>query len=299
MPKHVWPYIIGFIAITFWGGTPPATQVAVAGIDALDVGMLRTVLAGALLLPLGLLLRLPRPSNRQGWTELAASAIGGSIGFTLLFSLGVKLTSTAHAALIIAAAPVLTGFIGFALQRRWPRGLWWVGAVIAMIGEAVLIGSRAVGATQGAATVEGDLIVLASVAFVSIGYVGGSRLSARIGTGPATTWALSLAGVLLLPVLLARIAATPLDLSAANAGSWTAMAYLVLAASIGGNAAWSWALGHGGIVHISPLQYIQPVISLVIAVLLFSEVITPPVIVSLVIILAGVILTRVALMRVV
>lgn len=298
MPKHLWPFVVGFVAITLWGGTPPATQVAVAGIDALSVGMLRTVLAGALMCPLGLILRLPRPSSRHEWTLLAISAVGGSIGFTLLFSLGIKLTSTAHAALILAAAPVLTGFIGFGLQRRWPRGLWWVGAAIAMAGEAVLIGSRAAGAAGETATVEGDLIVLSSIAFVSTGYIAGGRLSLRIGTWPATIWGLTLAAVLLLPFLLARIAAAPLDLSTANAASWLGVVYLVLAASIGGNAAWYWALGRGGIVHIAPLQYIQPIISLIFAVLLFGEAITLPIIVSLTIILTGVILTRVALMRV-
>ena len=42
LAKHLWPFVVGFVAITLWGGTPPATQVAVAGIDALSVGMLRT-----------------------------------------------------------------------------------------------------------------------------------------------------------------------------------------------------------------------------------------------------------------
>ena len=297
MSRTFLPYAVGAIAIVLWGAAPAATQVAVAGVDAANVGMLRPVLATAVLLPLALVLRLPLPRGLGGWLDLVVSSLGGFVGFTLLFSLGVKQTSTAHAALILAAAPVLTGFIGFALQRRAPRPLWWVGAAVALAGEAVLIGSRASGAAPDAATLPGDLLVLASVLFVSCGYVAGGRLAAQIGTWAATVWGISLAGVCLLPVLAGRIDWAHSPLSDANTGSWLAVLYLAFCASILGYVAWYWALQRGGVVQISALQFVQPVVSLAIAVVLFAEPLSAPIAMALLLILAGVSLTRVALRR--
>ena len=286
------PYLAAFVAIVVWGATPPATQIAVAGIDSATVGMLRTVIAAAILLPSALLLRLPGPKDRESWIALCVVALAGFVGFSLLFTVGVKLTSTTHAALILAAAPVFTGLIGFAVERRWPRWLWWLGGAIALVGEAILIGYRESGAVRGAATLEGDLVALASVVFVSAGYVAGGRLSSRIGTWATTAWGISLAGVVLLPVLLSRLRFAQVAITGSNASSWLAVIFLAVFPSIIGYAAWCWALDKGGIARISPIQFAQPVVSLVLAVGLLSEPITFSILIALATIVCGVVITR-------
>lgn len=285
------PYAVGFIAIFIWGGSPVATQLAIQSIDPLNVGVLRTVLAGAILLPLGLLLRLPFPNTREGWIELWVSSLAGFVGFTLLFSLGLNYTSTTHAALILTAAPIFTGFIGFVIEKAWPRWLWWLGAAVALLGEAILIGYRAPASAAGEATVEGDLLVLAAVVFVSMGYVAGGRLAARIGTRSATAWGLSLAGVILLPVIALRMDFSQPLVTAATTPSWLAVLYLAILVSIVGYITWYWALDKGGIARIAPVQFLQPLVSLLLAVVLFSEPITPQILIALVTVIFGVILT--------
>jgi drug/metabolite transporter (DMT)-like permease len=107
------PYAMALITIFIWGATPLATQIAVASIDSSIVGMMRTVAAAALIAPVALLLRFPLPPDRAGWLALCVSALAGFVGYTLLFTVGLKHTSTTHAALILASAPVFTGLIGF------------------------------------------------------------------------------------------------------------------------------------------------------------------------------------------
>lgn len=284
------PYIAAALAVMVWGATPAATRFAVAEIDPGTVGILRTVLAGALVLPWALATRQRLPGDTIGRWQLLISSIAGFIGFTVLFSIGVAQTSTAHAGLIVAAAPVLTGLIGFATSRNWPRPLWWVGAAIALIGEAVLMFGRFGDTVGNPATIEGDLMLLAGTACASAGYVAGGGLATRIGTLPATAWSIGIAAVLLLPALWWLSPRT--DWAAVGALGWGGVVSLALGASVIGYAAWYWAIGQAGIARVAPLQFAQPLVALIIAVAVLSEPITTPIVVSTLLVLAGVVVTR-------
>ena len=210
-------------AVVVWGLTPVATKLAVDEIDALTAGILRTVIAMAPGLPLALALRLPLPTDGRDWHLLVISAVSGFVAFPLLFAIGVDLTTTAHAALIMAALPIFTGLFGALVERRLPRRRWWRGAALALAGEVVLVGAR-FGFEEPGASLEGDLLTLASCIAAAAGYVAGSRLSSRIGTWSTTFWGLSLGGVVLLPLLAMRFGAT--DWTAVTAVGWTATLYL-------------------------------------------------------------------------
>ena len=54
---------VAMIAMVIWGATPVATKLGVAEIDPLVIGMLRTLLAAAITLPLALAWRVARPSG--------------------------------------------------------------------------------------------------------------------------------------------------------------------------------------------------------------------------------------------
>jgi drug/metabolite transporter (DMT)-like permease len=272
-------------AVVAWGFTPAATKLAVDEIDALTVGILRTVLAMAPGLPLALALRLPLPTGRGDWRLLAVSAVSGFVAFPLLFAIGVELTTTAHAALIMAALPIFTGLFGALVERRLPGRRWWRGAALAVAGEVVLVGAR-FGFEEPGASLEGDLLTLASCIAAAAGYVAGSRLSPRIGTWSTTFWGLSLGGVVLLPLLAMRFGAT--DWAAVTAVGWNATLYLALFPTVLAYAGWYWALARGGTARIGSVQFAQPVVALGAAVTAMGEVMTVPLAVATVAILAGI-----------
>jgi drug/metabolite transporter (DMT)-like permease len=259
--------------------------------DAVTVGMLRTVIAAVILFPLALLLRFPIPRDRECWIAVIVSALAGFVGFTLLFTVGQKFTSTAHAALILASAPIFTGFIGFAVERKWARSIWWVGAIIALVGEGILITYRTPGLVKDA-TLAGDLLVLVSVLFVSAGYVTGGRSSSKIGAWPTTAWSISLAGLLLAPGLLWRLDTIHFAPLYSDLTSWLAVLYLAVFTSIVGYAAWYGGIGRAGVARISPIQFGQPVVSLAIAVAVVGETITAPILIAVLVILVGLAITR-------
>jgi drug/metabolite transporter (DMT)-like permease len=276
-------------AVVLWGGSALATKVAVTGLDPFAVGLLRTLLAGIVALPLILLGRLRPPRSGRGRAYLAVSAIGGFAIFPLLFSYGIQLTTAGHAALLLAILPVLTGSIAALLERRLPGGRWWLGCAIAVAGTALLVGARFDVSLEDGSVV-GDLVVLASGVFASAGYVTGARAARETGTWAVTLWGLVLGSVVLLP--LAPFVLVPGELMAADALTWVSVLYLALLSSIVGYAAWYWALGQGGIGRTGLAQFVQPLVGVVLAVALLGETVTWPMAAAAVAILAGVALAR-------
>ena len=289
MGRRLAVFAAAYGAVVLWGATPIVTKLAVAEIDPLAVGLLRTLLAAVAALPLIVLGRLKPPASREGRAYLAVSALGGFVIFPLLFSLGIELTTAGHGALLLGILPVLTGLIAALLERRVPGGRWWLGCAVALAGTAVLVGERFdLGLSDGSSL--GNLLVLASAVAAAAGYVTGARAAREAGTWPVTLWGLVLGSIALLPVLPFVLA--PDNLAGAGATAWTSVLYLALASSIVAYAAWYWALGRGGIGRTGLAQFVQPLVGLVLAVTLLGEALSGGMVLAAALILAGVALAR-------
>lgn len=285
------PYLAGGLAVAIWGATPAATAVLAREVAPGLIGIARLMASAAILLPVALIVRPRLPSDRGGWSALLVSATVGLFGSFMLQGLGIPRTSTTHAALILALSPVFTAIVQFLLSRHWPTRLWWIGSVIALSGVATLVFSRNLAGGGSPATLLGDLIVLAGTITVSIGYVAGSRLSSRIGLFAATTWSLLIGAVIALPALPVLSS----GLGAITWVGWAALAFLAALCTPIAFAAWFWALDQGGVATIAPLQFGQPIVSLIIAATLLSESLSATVLLALCLISCGVYLSRRAL----
>ncbi len=287
--RRVAVLLAAYGAVFFWGATPLATKVAVAGLDPLAVGLLRTLLAGMVALPLILFGRVAPPKSQSGRACLAISALGGFVVFPLLFSYGIQLTTAGHGALLLGILPVLTGLIAALSERRLPGGRWWLGCTIALAGTVLLVGTRFdLSLEDGGA--RGDLLVLASAVAASAGYVTGARAARETGAWAVTLWGLVLASFVLLPVL--PFVFEWRALAAAGALAWGAVLYMALLCSILAYAAWYWALGQGGIGRIGLAQFAQPLVGVALAVTLLGEAVSWPMVTAAAAILAGVALAR-------
>ena len=87
------PVVTAGLIMLIWGATPVATRLAVADLQPIQVGLLRTVFAGLLALPIALALRLPLPKDRRSFLLLVVSGACGFIVFPLLYSVGQRDTS--------------------------------------------------------------------------------------------------------------------------------------------------------------------------------------------------------------
>jgi len=277
---------VAVLAVVIWGASPVAAKVAVADLPVLTVAILRTVLGGLAALPVALAMRVPLPAGRNQRLLLVLSGFCGFVGFPVLFTIGVGLTSANHASMILACLPVFTGAIAMTWDAKRPAGLWWAGCAIALAGELVLITAR--GTTGGVqASLAGDLVVLASNLFASLGYVAGGRLQRAGYPSTGTTfWGVVIFAAVLAPTV--PFALSGVDLAAVPLKAWTAVAYLAVMITIVGYIMWYWALGKGGIERIGLIQFLQPVSGVILALILLGEQFTPIFMAASAIILFGV-----------
>jgi drug/metabolite transporter (DMT)-like permease len=275
------------LALLIWGGTPIVTKIAVARVDPVIVGFLRTAIPAAIALPLvaAFWSRLTPPGTWRERRLLAASGLGGFVFFPLLFSVGLRYTTASHAALILAAAPIFTGLFAALAERRLPPTAWWLGSAIALAGEIFLIGFR-LGYQDHGATVGGDLLMVAAAAAAAMGYVAGARLSTRIGTWSTTFLGIVAAGLVLAPALVWQGASVAW--SAVRLEDWLAILYLGALSTVLGYVCWYWALARGGIARIGATQFTLPIIILGLAALVLGETITLPLVLATAVILSGV-----------
>ena len=282
MPVMVLGAALGAVAV--WSGTVIVTKLTVAAADPIAIGAWRTILAGLIALPLALRTAVP-PRDAAAWRSIALSALGAYILFPILFTVGTARTSAAHAGLVMAVLPVLTGMIAALFDRRWPRLRWWLGCLVAFLGTASLISGR-FGLGAGTASLAGDLLVLASCVAAAFGYVVGARASRNAGAWPVTLWGLVLAA-------LALLAVSPLipgfwSVAANPSETWLGIGYLAVFSSIIGYALWYWALSKGDIARNGTVQFLQPVLTLGLAVVLLAEALSPWLLLSAAVILLGV-----------
>jgi len=263
------PVAVALALMVVWGGTPMFSKIAIAQIDPLMVGILRTVIAGCLALPLAVAMRHPLPSDARGRQLLGFSAFSAFIAFPLLFTVGQQYTSALHGALVLATLPVFTSLFGTLLERRRVSKTWVVGCVIALAGEAVVIVWRTAGVAQGS-SLKGDLMVLASSMLCALGYVAGARLSQRgYASLPTTLWGASAAAIVLAPLMAWQLART--GVPHAGPAAWGSVLVLALLTSVLGYVAWYWALGKGGISRIAPVQFTQPLFGIALAAVVLGD----------------------------
>lgn len=268
-------FVAAGFAVVLFALVPASTRMAGLQLDGLSIGYMRAVGAGLLTAPLLVVCRLRLPTDLRSLGLLLVYAFGNFAGFPVLFSFGTQRTSGAHAALIMAATPLLVGLIGIVLNRRLPRCGWFVGMAVAVMGEAALVGLRNLGTAAGA-TLAGDTIVFAGCALSALGLAAGARLGSRMNPLAGAFWAMTIAAVGLAPFAAVHALTVPDRYLHLTWLTWAAMVQITLGAAVLANIAFVWALSKGGLVRVAPLQFAQPVCALFFASALLNERLTLP-----------------------
>jgi drug/metabolite transporter (DMT)-like permease len=222
--------------------------------------------------------RLPSPAV---WKYTLPAALCFGIYISVFFTAVTK-TSVAHAEFINSLAPLLVipaGFLLFAERPNWAAlkfgGLSLVGLVIVLF----------TGPEQGAATVEGDLLMII-VLVATVAYLMSSKFARGRGVGTADFMAI------VMPVAL--VTATPVALIVAGDElwplSWQAwVAVIILSFLTGGAAHGLLFFAHRSvpIATISVMQVSQPALSAFWAWVIVDEAITATQIPGMLLVIVG------------
>jgi drug/metabolite transporter (DMT)-like permease len=261
--------LLGFVGMAIFGGTLPATRIAVSEIDPIALTSLRTAIAGLCSLALLLVLRRPLPP-RALWPQLMITMLCVAILFPLLMSLGMQRVDASHGGVVLGILPIATALVAVAITHERPRPLFW----IASVGGAALVVAFAL--RQGGGTLSaGDLLLFAAVAVAAVGYAFSGRLTSQMPGWEVISWVL----VIALPVSIPAAALTmPADIGHIALKPWLGLLYVALFSQWIGFFAWNAGLAMGGIARVSQIQLLQPFITFVLAACFNGETITPSIV---------------------
>jgi drug/metabolite transporter (DMT)-like permease len=257
--------LLGFVGMAIFGGTLPATRIAVSAIDPIALTSLRTAIAGLCSLALLLMLRRPLPP-RALWPQLGVTMLCVSILFPFLMALAVQTVDASHGGVVLGILPIATALVAVAITHERPRPLFWIASVA---GAALVI---AFALRQGGGTLSaGDLLLFAAVAVSSIGYAFSGRLTSQMPGWEVISWVL----VMALPVSLPAAALTmPADITHIAAKPWLALLYVAVFSQWVGFFAWNAGMAIGGIARVSQVQLLQPFVTFALASFFNGETIT-------------------------
>jgi drug/metabolite transporter (DMT)-like permease len=261
--------LLGFVGMAIFGGTLPATRIAVSAIDPIALTAARTAIAGLCSLALLIVLRRPPPPRRL-WFPLAVAMLCISVMFPLLMALAVQTVDASHGGVVLGILPVATAFVAVLITHERPKPLFWIAS---LVGAALVI---AFALRQGGGTLSaGDLLLLAAVAVSAIGYAVSGRLTADMPGWEVISWVL----VMALPISLpAAVFTLPADLADIPLKPWLALLYVALFSQWIGFFAWNAGMAIGGIARVSQVQLLQPFITFALAALFNGETITPQIV---------------------
>jgi len=257
--------LLGFIGMVIFGGTLPATRLAVSQIDPIALTSLRTAIAGLCSLVLLVALRRPLPP-RALWPQLALTMLCVAVLFPLLMSMGMQTVDASHGGVVLGILPIATALVAVAITHERPRPLFWIASVA---GAALVI---AFALRQGGGTLAaGDLFLFASVAVAAIGYAFSGRLTSHMPGWEVISWVL----VIGLPLSIPAAALTmPADISHIALRPWLGLLYVALFSQWIGFFAWNAGLAMGGIARVSQIQLLQPFVTFALAAVFNDETIT-------------------------
>src|SRR6516164_4319584 len=230
---------------------------------------------------------LPRPAGRE-WAWLAALAVIGLAGCSVLLIQATQVADPASVGIVIGAAPLVIVIAAAAAARSRPtRRVLFAAAVVTAGSAAAQLG----GATGPAWSATGLLLSAGALG----GAAGSSLLAApvlpRLGPLAVTIYACGLAGILLLAAAaVASSAGGPPILRTPTATQLAALSYLAVAVTAVVFLAWYAAMKRLGVDRTGLFNGLIPIASLAAVALTGTGTIAPVQCLAALTVLAGVIL---------
>jgi drug/metabolite transporter (DMT)-like permease len=265
------PTIYAWLALLLllWSANFIFAKFALRELPVLRVLAFRYVFSAACMLPVVALGRRGSMWRGHNWKWRDAPALLGVgllglVGNQVLFTIGLSMTSVAHAGIISALSPVLVLLGSAALGHERITRLRIAGLLTAACGVVVLQFSRG---SPGEATRSGDAVMLLSVLVFAGFNLSGKPIAERVGSLRMNAIAYAAAGLLALPVVLWN----PGRGAHASPLAWFGVVYMAVGSSVIGYLIYGHALRYLPASRVSVVVYLQPLLASLLAILMLGE----------------------------
>ena len=273
MNSRLPPRIAAFLAILLWGCSFVATKAALREISPPTLLFSRFALGTALLV----LIVAAGGSNplppRDTWPALALMGFIGVFLHHMLQAYALTMTTATHAGWLIGLIPVWSAVLSAILLKERFGEMKLAGLLGGFIGALLVItrGHLSGGTLQLPGT-RGDFLILLSTINWAVYSVLGRATLKRLGSNRATAGAMLFGWLMLTPLFLFQSGWR--EFANLSMGGWGAILFLGIGCSGLGYLFWYSALERIEVSRVAAFLYIQPLVTLVAAVILLNERIT-------------------------
>jgi drug/metabolite transporter (DMT)-like permease len=275
-----------FAVAAMWASTFTLFKIAWHDIDPVAFTGIR--FAAMVMFSVGLLVTtknrvLPR---RVDIPLLLASGLTGYFLYQMGFVLGLERTSAVASAILISTHPIFSVLLMRLARRERPTRNEALGMAVAFLGVAVFL--RFWSAFEAARP--GDLFSLGAAASFGAYAVINKPLTERYPARELMAYGLAVGGVLIALVGLPDMARQ--DWTSIGGPAWTILVYAIVGPVYLAYMLWNWAIRSVGIPRTVVYGFLVPVLGGALAVVVLNEPLRPEQVVGAVLVVAGLVLTR-------
>lgn len=256
--------ILGFLGVTCFGLTLPATRFVIPFFEPIFIGLGRAVIASLVAGIFLVMTKTKRPSLNQ-FFQLLGVAGGVVVGFPVLSAWAMQTVPASHGGVVLGILPLATAIVGAIVSNEKPSLFFWLFGVLGSITVIIFALLQGFGSFQ-----IGDFFLAGAILSAAIGYALGGKLSKELGGWQVICWAL----VIALPFISFPAWVEAPQVSIINSlptNVIISFLYLALVSQFFGFFLWNKGLALGGIARVSQTQLFQPFITLLASAFLIKE----------------------------
>jgi drug/metabolite transporter (DMT)-like permease len=282
--------VLMLVAVVLWAVNFSLVKVALKEMSPMGFNGIRLAFASILLI---LFLAVNRESFRVDGPDLWKLVVLGIVGNTayqILFINGIYVTTASNTAIIIAITPAFIAVLSSVLKHERLNWAAWMGIFISFVGFYLVILRNSGKPTFSGEGVKGDLMILAGTLCWAVYTVLAKPLLRKISALKLTAMTLVVGTVFYLPFAIRDIIRIPY--AEVSVKAWASLAFSGLFALAVCYVIWYESVRRVGNSRTAIYDNLIPILTVLFASLIIGEKISPLQGVGMVVILAGVYLTR-------
>jgi drug/metabolite transporter (DMT)-like permease len=286
--------LLMIVTAMLMGSSYPFAKDVLAVMSPLLYSASRYLVAALFLFAMMALMRKPLALPRRDWVPMIVLSLIGVALFQACWGLAMARTAPSLGSIVMTTTTAFSAILAWLGGRRLP-GLGWAGIVIAFAGVVIVVNNSLVQITVSFASLDGTLIWMLS-AFAWALYVDrGAPYNLRLGALPVMAWTTLIGSLILLPIsLIFDSLGEFARLDDRLLGYWLYTAIFPVGVAFLGLTA---GLDRLGVSRVMVYMYLIPVAGVGLSAAFFGDPLTAARVLGGLIVLLGVILTRVALDR--
>lgn len=246
------------------------------GIALGTTGFSPTIIAIGRIIPAGIgaiialkISRQPLLPPRDTWSQIWMVALGLVFGFPIFSTLAMRTVPAAEAGVLVALGPVLSAIIAIAIfKHKKLAPMFWVAASAGTIAAMLFAYSRANGIGGGELWGYGAMFI--AMIFGQLGNVSAATITARHKAFHVISWAIIISIPIMLPLTVIELVVNPIT-QWPSIEAWVGFMWVSLYSIFIGHYFMANALNTIGIVKASQLQLLQPISTMVLAIIILQD----------------------------